>query len=58
MGFYPVAAVQQKHKKHTSHKTTHNTTIHNTQNYKYGKTHILHRLNTQDEYLNLTKNLK
>jgi hypothetical protein len=47
MGLYPVAVVLQRHKKQN-----------NTQNYKYSKTHILHTLKTQNEHLNLTKNLK
>ena len=54
MGLYPVAVVlQYTHPQKRTGKThTH------TQNYKHNKVHVLHTLKTQNEYLNITKNLK
>jgi hypothetical protein len=44
---------------HTKHKITHTLkTIHNTQNYKHNKVHVLHTLKAQNGNFNLTKNLK
>ena len=51
MGLYPVAVVLQ-YKKTQNNKHIHTylslNTIHNTQNYKHNKVHVLHTLKTQN----------
>ena len=42
----------------TQKKTQNNTKQYKTQNYKCNKAHVLRTLETQNEYLHLTKNLK
>ena len=58
-GFVPGGSGTTIHKKHKITQTHALITIHNTQNYKHNKVHVLHTLKTQKwNYFNPTKNLK